>query len=81
MGQTVLSTEDRPDVSIPCPRVCRFRLVFLTEEDQLNVDWAKRLRSTLPGAILDTSNLELRGLFARPQQVLYYVVDMVGTDS
>jgi hypothetical protein len=24
MGQTVLFTEDRPDVSIPCPRVCRF---------------------------------------------------------
>jgi hypothetical protein len=30
MGHTVLFTENRPDVSIPFPRVCQFRLVFLT---------------------------------------------------
>jgi hypothetical protein len=45
------------------------------EGDQLIVDRAKRLRSASP-AISDT---ESRGLFVRPQQVLY-VVDAVGTD-
>jgi hypothetical protein len=48
------------------------------EGDQLNVDRAKRLRSASP-AVSDTSNSESRGLFVRPQQVLY-VVDAVGTD-
>jgi dynactin complex subunit len=48
------------------------------EGDQLNVDRAKRLRSASP-AISDVSNSESRGLFVRPQQVLY-VVDAVGTD-
>jgi dynactin complex subunit len=48
------------------------------EGDQLNVDRAKRLRSASP-ATSDVSNSESRGLFVRPQQVLY-VVDAVGTD-
>ena len=48
------------------------------EGDQLNVDRAKRLRSASP-AVSDASNSESRGLFVRPQQVLY-VVDAVGTD-
>ncbi|KDQ53319.1 hypothetical protein JAAARDRAFT_161813 [Jaapia argillacea MUCL 33604] len=46
--------------------------------DQLNVDRVKRLRSVSP-AMSDASNLESRGLFVRPQQVLY-VVDAVGSD-
>jgi hypothetical protein len=48
------------------------------EGNQLNVDRAKRLRSVSP-ATSDVSNSESRGLFVRPQQVLY-VVDAVGTD-
>jgi hypothetical protein len=48
------------------------------EGDQLNVDRAKRLRSASP-ATSDVSNSESRGLFVRPQQVLY-VVDAFGTD-
>lgn len=48
------------------------------EGDQLNVDRAKRLRSASP-AVSDASNSESRGLFVRPQQVLY-VVDAVGAD-
>ena len=48
------------------------------EGDQLNVDRAKRLRSASP-ATSDLSNSESRGLFVRPQKVLY-VVDAIGTD-
>ncbi|KAF9456177.1 hypothetical protein BDZ94DRAFT_1327146 [Collybia nuda] len=48
------------------------------EGDQLNVERAKRLRSVSP-AISDASGIESRGLFVRPQQVLY-VVDAVGSD-
>ncbi|KAH9918771.1 hypothetical protein B0H21DRAFT_768556 [Amylocystis lapponica] len=48
------------------------------EGDQLNVERAKRLRSASP-AVSDMSNSESRGLFVRPQQVLY-VVDAVGSD-
>lgn len=49
------------------------------EGDSLSVDSrTKRLRSASP-AISDTSNSESRGLFVRPQQVLY-VVDAVGAD-
>jgi dynactin complex subunit len=43
--------------------------------DQLSVDRVKRLRSVSP-AVSDASNSESRGLFVRPQQVLY-VVDAV----
>jgi hypothetical protein len=46
--------------------------------DQLSVERAKRLRSASP-VTSDMSNSESRGLFVRPQQVLY-VVDAVGTD-
>ncbi|EIN08687.1 hypothetical protein PUNSTDRAFT_144164 [Punctularia strigosozonata HHB-11173 SS5] len=45
---------------------------------ELSVDRSKRMRSVSP-AISDVSNQESRGLFVRPQQVLY-VVDAVGTD-
>lgn len=45
------------------------------EGDQLSVDRVKRLRSASP-AVSDISNSESRGLFVRPQQVLY-VVDAV----
>jgi hypothetical protein len=45
--------------------------------DQLSVERAKRLRSSSPTS--DMSNPESRGLFIRPQQVLY-VVDAVGAD-
>lgn len=45
------------------------------EGDQLSVDRVKRLRSVSP-AVSDVSNSETRGLFVRPQQVLY-VVDAV----
>ena len=45
------------------------------EGDQLAVERAKRLRSASP-AVSDVSNSESRGLFVRPQQVLY-VVDAV----
>lgn len=40
------------------------------EGDQLSVDRAKRLRSASP-AVSDVSISESRGLFVRPQQVLY----------
>ncbi|KAF4586604.1 hypothetical protein EYR40_010616 [Pleurotus pulmonarius] len=46
------------------------------EGDQLSVDRAKRFRSASPAAS-DLSTAEARGLFVRPQQVLY-VVDAVG---
>lgn len=45
------------------------------EGDQLSIERAKRLRSASP-AVSDVSNSESRGLFVRPQQVLY-VVDAV----
>lgn len=45
------------------------------EGDQLSVERVKRLRSVSP-AVSDVSNSETRGLFVRPQQVLY-VVDAV----
>ncbi|EIW55420.1 uncharacterized protein TRAVEDRAFT_173142 [Trametes versicolor FP-101664 SS1] len=48
------------------------------EGDQLSIERAKRLRSVSP-AVSDMSSAESRGLFVRPQQVLY-VVDAVGTD-
>jgi dynactin complex subunit len=48
------------------------------EGDQLSVDRAKRFRSASP-AVSDVSMTESRGLFVRPQQVLY-VVDAVGSD-
>ncbi|KAH9915626.1 uncharacterized protein B0H18DRAFT_1124832 [Fomitopsis serialis] len=48
------------------------------EGDQLSIDRAKRMRSVSP-AVSDVSNSESRGLFVRPQQVLY-VVDAVGSD-
>ncbi|KAI0364274.1 hypothetical protein BV20DRAFT_956620 [Pilatotrama ljubarskyi] len=48
------------------------------EGDQLSIERAKRLRSVSP-AVSDMSTSESRGLFVRPQQVLY-VVDAVGTD-
>lgn len=49
------------------------------EGDQLSVDSrSKRLRSASP-AVSDVSMSESRGLFVRPQQVLY-VVDAVGSD-
>lgn len=48
------------------------------EGDQLSIDRAKRIRSVSP-AVSDASNSESRGLFVRPQQVLY-VVDAVGSD-
>jgi len=53
---------------------------FLKREgEQLSVDNAsKRFRSASP-AVSDASGLESRGLFVRPQQVLY-VVDAVGSD-
>lgn len=45
------------------------------EGDKLSIERAKRLRSASP-AISDMSTSESRGLFVRPQQVLY-VVDAV----
>ncbi|TBU54025.1 hypothetical protein BD310DRAFT_961704 [Dichomitus squalens] len=48
------------------------------EGDQLGIDRSKRLRSVSP-AVSDMSTSESRGLFVRPQQVLY-VVDAVGSD-
>lgn len=45
------------------------------EGDQLSVERVKRLRSASP-AVSEMSNSESRGLFVRPQQVLY-VVDAV----
>ncbi|KAI0691364.1 hypothetical protein C8T65DRAFT_745488 [Cerioporus squamosus] len=48
------------------------------EGDQLSIERAKRLRSVSP-AVSDMSSSESRGLFVRPQQVLY-VVDAVGAD-
>ncbi|KZT00735.1 uncharacterized protein LAESUDRAFT_708456 [Laetiporus sulphureus 93-53] len=48
------------------------------EGDQLSIDRAKRFRSVSP-SVSDASNSESRGLFVRPQQVLY-VVDAVGSD-
>lgn len=47
-------------------------------DDQLSVGRAKRFRSVSP-AVSDASGSESRGLFVRPQQVLY-VVDAVGSD-
>lgn len=46
------------------------------EGEQLSMDRAKRFRSASP-AVSDVSMAESRGLFVRPQQVLY-VVDAVG---
>ncbi|KAI0314558.1 hypothetical protein OF83DRAFT_1063636 [Amylostereum chailletii] len=48
------------------------------EGEQLHVERAKRFRSVSP-AVSDVTNTESRGLFVRPQQVLY-VVDAVGSD-
>ncbi|THH05659.1 hypothetical protein EW145_g4629, partial [Phellinidium pouzarii] len=48
------------------------------EGDQLSVERRKRFRSASP-SVSDASNAEYRGLFVRPQQVLY-VVDAVGSD-
>jgi hypothetical protein len=48
------------------------------EGDQLSFDRTKRLRSVSP-AVSDVTTAESRGLFVRPQQVLY-VVDAVGSD-
>ncbi|TFK46743.1 hypothetical protein OE88DRAFT_1720946 [Heliocybe sulcata] len=48
------------------------------EGDQLSMDRVKRFRSASPTAS-DVSTSESRGLFVRPQQVLY-VVDAVGMD-
>ncbi|KAI0816056.1 hypothetical protein BC628DRAFT_1151658 [Trametes gibbosa] len=48
------------------------------EGDQLSIERAKRFRSVSP-AVSDMSTSESRGLFVRPQQVLY-VVDAVGAD-
>ncbi|GBE83716.1 hypothetical protein SCP_0507720 [Sparassis crispa] len=48
------------------------------EGEQLSIERAKRLRSASP-AVSDMSTSESRGLFVRPQQVLY-VVDAVGSD-
>lgn len=48
------------------------------EGDQLSVDRKKRFRSASP-SVSDMSTAEYRGLFVRPQQVLY-VVDAVGSD-
>ena len=48
------------------------------EGDQLSIERSKRLRSVSP-AVSDMSTSESRGLFVRPQQVLY-VVDAVGSD-
>jgi len=50
------------------------------EGDQLSIasDRMKRMRSVSP-AVSDMSGTESRGLFVRPQQVLY-VVDAVGSD-
>lgn len=42
------------------------------EGDQLNIERAKRMRSVSP-AVSDMSSSESRGLFVRPQQVLYVV--------
>ncbi|KAI0739276.1 hypothetical protein C8Q80DRAFT_1112299 [Daedaleopsis nitida] len=54
------------------------KLSLKREGDQLSIDRAKRLRSVSP-AVSDMSSSESRGLFVRPQQVLY-VVDAVGSD-
>jgi dynactin complex subunit len=48
------------------------------EGDLLSVDRSKRVRSSSPTAS-DVSMMESRGLFVRPQQVLY-VIDAVGAD-
>ncbi len=48
------------------------------EGDQLSIDRTKRFRSASP-SVSDVSMAEYRGLFVRPQQVLY-VVDAVGSD-
>jgi len=47
--------------------------------DHLTVDRAKRYRRSSSPTASDISTSESRGLFVRPQQVLY-VVDAVGTD-
>ncbi|KAG6916252.1 hypothetical protein DXG01_007709 [Tephrocybe rancida] len=53
--------------------------VLKREADQMSIDHrAKRLRSASP-AMSDASGMESRGLFVRPQQVLY-VVDALGED-
>jgi hypothetical protein len=57
--------------------------ILKREGDQLSIASAsemrrKKLRSVSP-AVSDMSGVETRGLFVRPQQVLY-VVDAVGAD-
>lgn len=57
------------------------RGVLKRDGDQMSVGGerkTKRMRSVSP-AVSDTSGVESRGLFVRPQQVLY-VVDAVGSD-
>ncbi|TFK37914.1 hypothetical protein BDQ12DRAFT_631641 [Crucibulum laeve] len=58
----------------------RDKSVLKRKGDQLNVsnDRMKRIRSASP-AVSDASDSETRGLFVRPQQVLY-VFDAVGSD-
>ena len=48
------------------------------EGDQLSIDRSKRFRAASP-AVSDVTMTESRGLFVRPQQVLY-VIDAVGSD-
>ncbi|KAG6826096.1 hypothetical protein H0H93_016816, partial [Arthromyces matolae] len=53
--------------------------VLKRDADQFSIDHrAKRVRSVSP-AMSDASGMESRGLFVRPQQVLY-VVDALGDD-
>jgi len=56
-----------------------FRSGRKRDGDHLHSDYRnKRMRSVSP-SVSESSNMETRGLFVRPQQVLY-VVDAVGSD-
>ena len=66
------------DGEAPRRRVVDGKGSLKREGDQLGIERSKRLRSVSP-AVSDMSGTESRGLFVRPQQVLY-VIDAVGAD-
>jgi hypothetical protein len=77
-GDERASRRRRPDLSSGSGSALGGKGFLKREGDQLSVGRVKRFRSISP-AVSDASGSESRGLFVRPQQVLY-VVDAVGSD-
>jgi hypothetical protein len=78
VGDERASRRRRVDLSMSSGSALGGKGLLKREGDQLSVGRVKRFRSISP-AVSDASGSESRGLFVRPQQVLY-VVDAVGSD-